>query len=246
MKITTITTLELSSVCNLECSYCINRLLAKHPNRKPGIMSDLVFERCIELLDALIERGTQKELNLNGNGESLLDPQIANRIKKLRDIFGDELKLQFSTNGVLLNRAIGYKLKEAGIDRIDISPHKPEAVRHAVDVMKEVKIRGYVNNGPLINSHNWAGQLEPENCVRFLPAMQCDPLIDGRAYIQSEGDVVPWCYDYRSLGRIGHVTDSDILERELKPFALCKTCHQNQVAPQGNGSMIKECECKGN
>ncbi len=71
--------------------------------------------------------------------------------------------------------------------------------------------------------------------------MQCDPLIDGRAYVQSEGDVVPCCYDYRNLGRIGHVFDQDILERELKPFALCETCHQNQVAQKNsNGSMIVE------
>lgn len=230
MKITTITTIELSSICNLKCSYCINRMLVKDPARNAGIMEDDVFKRCIEILEVLTGEGTQKELNLNGNGESLLDPQLVDRVTLLRKALGGKLQIQLSTNATLLTPQLAAALKEAGISRIDLSPHVPERVRFAVCYLLQAGVKGVINTGPMYWSHNWAGQLEPENSIPILPpGKKCDPLIDGRAYIQSEGDVVPCCYDYRNLGRIGHVFDSDILERELKPFELCATCHQNSL-----------------
>lgn len=245
MKITTITTLELSSLCNLACTYCCNRLLVKHPGRKAGIMSDAVFERCVEIVKALTRQGTQKELNLNGNGESLLDPQLVKRITALRKTLGDRVKIQFSTNGVLLTPSLAANLKAAGINRMDLSIHSPKHARRARDAILSAGIKGIPTIGPVTGAHNWAGQLEPEYRTKYEPqGMQCDPLIEGRAYIQSEGDVVPCCYDYRNLGKIGHVFNDDILERELKPFELCETCHQvipTQIAKNESKSMIVDC-----
>lgn len=227
MKIQTITTLELSSLCNLSCSYCINRLLVKHPNRKAGIMSDAVFERCVEIVKQLSDQGTQKELNLNGNGESLMDPQLIVRIEKLRSALGDDIHIQLSTNATLLTPQLAAGLKSAGIDRVDVSPHSVAAARMGVCYLLMNQVKGAINTGPIYISHNWAGQLEPENRIPLEPqGLSCQPLIEGRGYIQSEGDVVPCCYDYRNLGKIGTVFDEDILERELKPFELCQTCHQ--------------------
>ena len=232
MKTTTITTIELSSLCNLKCEYCINRMLIKDPARNAGIMTDAVFERCVEIVKKLSDQGTQKELNLNGNGESLLDPQLVERIARLRETLGADMQIQLSTNATLLTPQLAADLKKAGIDRIDLSPHKPAAVRFAVCYLLTNGIKGVINTGPMFVSHNWARQLEPENCIPIEPpGKRCDPLIDGRAYIQSEGDVVPCCYDYRNLGKIGHVFDDDILERELKPFELCEQCHQ--ILPDG-------------
>jgi len=59
-----------------------------------------------------------------------------------------------------------------------------------------------------------------------LPKIVCHPLIEGRGYIQADGNITPCCYDYRDLGKYGTVFDKDILQKEIKPFALCKTCHQ--------------------
>ena len=246
MKIQTITTLELSSICNLSCVYCINRLLVKDPNRKPGIMSDAVFDRCVELLQALTKRGTQKEVNLNGNGESLLDPKLTERIATLREKVDGKLLIQFSTNGLALTPSLASGLKQAGINRIDLSTHDTAAARKARDVFIKAGMSGLVTTGPITGAHNYAGQLEPENSVEYVPkGLKCDPLIEGRAYIQSEGDVVPCCYDYKNLGRIGHVFDDDILERELKPFALCEQCHQELPKPilarNADKSMIAAC-----
>jgi hypothetical protein len=246
MKINTITTLELSSLCNLSCQWCINRLLIKHPARKAGIMSNAVFEASLELLKVLVKRGTQKELNLNGNGESLLDSRLLSRIARLRNELGDKIVLQFSTNGILLNPSMAAGLKQAGISRVDLSAHDITAARKARCYLIAAKLNGIVTNGPVSGAHNWAGQLEPENRVSVEPiGLRCDPLIEGRAYIQSEGDIVPCCYDYRNLGKFAHVFDPDALEREMKPFTLCETCHQvipkNAIAHSECKSMIASC-----
>jgi hypothetical protein len=190
-------------------------------------MSQEVFEASIKLLKVLVDRGTQKELNLNGNGESLLDSRLLTRIARLRCELGKDIILQFSTNGILLNPSMAASLKKTGINRVDLSAHNPAAARKARCYFIAAKMNGIVTNGPVSGAHNWAGQLEPENSVPILPVgLPCDPLIEGRAYIQSEGDIVPCCYDYRNLGKFTHVFDGQALEREMKPFLLCESCHQ--------------------
>ena len=126
----TITTIELSSICNLACKYCINRLLVKHSVRKAGIMEDDIFERTLHWLKILCFQGTQREVNLNGNGESTLDPQLIERIKKIREIVGDR-QIMFCTNGVNMSVKLAMDLRASGIDRVDISPHSPWHARRA-------------------------------------------------------------------------------------------------------------------
>lgn len=227
-KLKTITTIELSSLCNLSCSYCINRLI-KFTNRSPGIMTNPVFYRSLELLSHLVSSNTQQEINLNGNGESLLDPDIFKRIKEVKDIMGCG-KVQLSTNATLLTESNVEKLKETGIDEIHISLHDIAAVRLAVIRLHEAKIPFIINTGTFAYSHNWAGQLEEENSVpkKYLPIIDCDPLIEGRGYISSEGFISPCCYDYQLLGSFAHVEDymDKILDTNYTDFSLCNTCHQ--------------------
>ena len=230
MKINTITTIELSSICNLKCKYCINRLMRKN-GRMPRIMSDVVFDKSLYWLSQLIERGTQKEVNLNGNGESLLDPQFIKRAKAVKDVMGKGT-VMLSTNGTLVTDAMAKAIKEeSGINRIDLSLHDAYAARKAVDLFFKYQIYGQLNTGPILSTHSWAGQLESEHTIPFKGKIKCDPLIEGRAYIDSDGDVVPCCYDYLKKGKIGNVFDEHLLDRECRPFSLCDTCHQE--IPEG-------------
>ena len=223
----TITTIELSSVCNLACKYCINRLLQKTSERVPGIMSDDIFEASLAWLKYLVKKKTQKEVNLNGNGESLLDPQIFNRIKSAKEIMQGYAPVQLCTNGIAMSKKIAENLRLAGIDRIDVSPHSPFHARKAIFKLQAAGIGGVVNYGAIGQSHNWAGQLEPEYQIPQPPSnVYCKPLIEGRGYIQSEGNVSPCCYDYRNLGTYGHVFDIDLDKKPMVPFELCNECHQ--------------------
>jgi hypothetical protein len=224
----TITTIELSSKCNLSCLYCVNRKMS--PHRVPSIMSDEVFEASLGWLRRLCDLGTQREVNLNGNGESLLDPQIIERTAAVVKIMGHR-QVSFCTNGLLVTENLLRGLQEAGLRRMDVSAHSAYHARRAFDLMNKVGMGGVLATGAILQPHNWAGQLEPENDVTVRLSIQCDPLIEGRGYVQAEGDVVPCCYDYRSLGRFGHVLDGDLLKREIKPYELCFKCHQR--IPQG-------------
>jgi hypothetical protein len=229
INLRTITTIELSSACNLACKYCVSRMLMKHPARTPGIMSDDVFEASIRLLRTLRERGTQCEVNLNGNGESLLDPQIVSRAAAVCETMGASGVVQFSTNGILLTRQLATGLRDAGIKRVDVSIHSPYHARRAMHILMAAGIPGQVTAGAVFQPHNWAGQLEPEHSVadEHLPQkFPCHPLMEGRGYISSEGHVSPCCFDYRLLGAFGHVMDDDLMEKPIRPYSLCHDCHQ--------------------
>lgn len=221
----TITTIELSNECNLSCRYCIHRLMHKEPTRELGIMSDEVFERSLRWLKALCERGTQGTINLNGNGESCLDPRLPERIRSVKDVMGYGA-VNMCTNGVNLTEEMAIKIRDAGIDQFDVSPHSPFHARRAVQIMRKAGLRGIVNFGTIMQPHNWAGQIEPQNCVDEVAKIPCVPLIEGRGYIQKEGNVSPCCYDFRNLGTFGTVFDDDLLEKEIRPFVLCQRCHQ--------------------
>ena len=222
----TITTIELSSKCNLKCLYCVNRLITKNSDRKPQIMSKKVFDRSLYWLEKLCQLGTQKEVNLNGNGESTLDPDLIKRIHDVRDCIGANRQLAFCTNGINMNPELANKLRGSGINRVDVSPHSPYHARKAISILVAAGHSVLCTPGAIIQSHNWAGQLEPEHQIPCRVVIKCDPLIEGRGYIQAEGTVSPCCYDYRNLGTFGTVFDKNLLEREIKPYELCKTCHQ--------------------
>lgn len=222
----TITTIELSSFCNLKCEYCINRLIADAPERLQGLMTDEVFKKACELLQKLCDQGTQREVNLNGNGESLLDYRLLDRIPIIREIVG-ERHIGLSTNGVLVGKQMAKDLVKSGISQVDISPHSPYHARKAAYNMHNAGMKkGIVSMGCIVASHNWAGQLEPEHQIDCKLSNYCEPLIEGRGYILSEGNITPCCYDYRNLGVYGSVFDDDILDRSIKPYELCHTCHQ--------------------
>ena len=222
----TISTIETSSVCNLSCLYCVNRLMLKN-GRTPNIMTDEIFECSLYWLQKLVDAGTQKDINMNGNGEPTLDSQLCVRIKRVKEIIGNTAKVCMSTNGITMSPQLAKDLKETGIDFIDLSTHSPLHSRRAAQMMHLAGLHGFVTHGPVAPGHNWAGQLEPEHSIPVLPKMACDPIIEGRGYISSDGDVTVCCYDYRNLGAYGHVSDSDLNQKEIKKFVLCATCHQN-------------------
>jgi hypothetical protein len=220
----TINTIELSSKCDLACRYCINRLM-KENGREPEIMSGEVFEKALGWLQELVDQGTQQEVNLNGNGESTLDPDLPARASMVVDIVGDR-QVSFCTNGVSMTMALAKELKAAGIKRVDLSVHNAFYTRMATDILLEVGILGTINGGAIAAPHNWARQIDPRYQVKAVRPIPCNPLIEGRGYVQSNGNLSPCCYDYRGLGTFGTVFDQDLLDRPIRPYELCASCHQ--------------------
>ena len=225
IKLQTITSIEVSNLCNLQCSYCINKDLVKSEFRDVGIMSDDVFNRVTIILEQLVQRGTQKEIWLNGNGEPLLDLQLARRVQIVKRIVGSQ-QVGISTNGLIMDNDIAKSLKACGIDRIDISSHVLDAAITAQRVCMRNGIQAGISTGVIFANHDWAGQINNLKANPKIGGSICTPLVEGRGYIQKEGNISPCCYDYKNLGTFGHVFDKDILDRPIKPFKLCETCHQ--------------------
>lgn len=238
----TINTIELSSKCNLACKYCVNRLIEKNSTRKPGIMSEETFEKTLLWLKKLIDQGTQKEVNLNGNGESTLDPDLLTRIARVKSVVGNN-QVGLCTNGLLMTNEYARKLKDSGIDKVDVSPHSFYHARKAVQCMFEVRMNGVVSMGAVQSPHNWAEQLADEHSVKVRLNNNCDPLIDGRGYVQSEGNVTPCCYDYRNLGVFGSVYSDNLLSMPIYSYSLCHQCHQK--IPDSIKSEVKFIEVPG-
>ena len=224
MTIHTINTIEVSTLCQLKCKYCINPLM-----KDKGIMTEDIFEQSLYWLEILCRRGTQQEVNMNGNGEATLDPNLPRRVRKVKDIVGDRT-VELCSNAVGVTREMVIELLDNGLDKFDLSPHNPYEVRRLVSETHDLKINGIINMGSFTASHNWAGQLPEQYQIKMTYTLPCLPMIEGRAHILSDGKVVPCCYD-RGMGLIGTVFDDDLLSRPLNKFELCKTCHQ--IIPGG-------------
>ena len=105
--------LSLTDRCNLNCVYCT-------PLEKGGFLrhSDLLrHEEIARAVAAFVKAGVRK-VRLTG-GEPLLKKNIVGLVKMLRDIPGLE-ELALTTNGLLLAE-LAAPLREAGIDRVNIS-----------------------------------------------------------------------------------------------------------------------------
>jgi len=85
--------IELSSKCNLSCTYCPRRFIDK----LDGFMEYSLFEHIINEISEYPET----ILVLHRRGESLLHPQFVDFLTLIKDKFNN---VQLATNGTLLNR----------------------------------------------------------------------------------------------------------------------------------------------
>jgi hypothetical protein len=220
----TITSIELTNACNFKCNYCVNRMIPE-AGRHYQTMNGPVFELTMDVLKELVSRGTQKEVAINGIGETLLDADFIERANRIKKIIGDQ-RVIMSTNGALMTDRIARQIKDSGIDQCDVSVHSAYSARRAVHLMKKYEIYGQVNAGAILMPHNWAGQLEPEHTVDIHYDIECTPLKEGRGYVSVEGNISPCCYDYAFKGVFAHIADENVLEKEMSRYVLCNTCHQ--------------------
>jgi len=108
-----ITRLRVSviSSCNLNCPYCHNEGFSSHNSNK------LTLDQIKKLL-SIIDKYSISSIKITG-GEPLIHPQIVDIVK----IFSSHPKIEdlsMTTNGLLLEK-YAEQLKEAGLDRVNIS-----------------------------------------------------------------------------------------------------------------------------
>lgn len=104
---------ELTTRCNLACPMCVKQ--SPGSGILPGDMPREVFNA---LLPALPNTRT---LILNGIGEPLLHPDLAEYIQIAKAAMPPDGSVGFQTNGLLLDEAAASSLVRAGLDRICLS-----------------------------------------------------------------------------------------------------------------------------
>ena len=121
--------------CDLRCQYCMNKKMTFLPKKQL-----LTLEEIERLCDSFIELGINK-IRLTG-GEPLVRKNIMHLINQLGSKIGDSKfkELTLTTNGTLLSE-YAKTLKEAGIDRINVSldtlnPDKYKKITRYGDISK--------------------------------------------------------------------------------------------------------------
>jgi hypothetical protein len=220
--INSIANIEVSSICDNLCPYCPSPTQSKY--RDTGFMDMDTFKKSIEWVKELVDRGTQKELNLFGIGEPLLNPRIIEMIQYARKSLPLRVPLHLNTNGNVLTQDIAHKLKKAGIDSIHITDHKASSTVKAIDILTHAGIKFKVNRDAVYHPNSWAGQVAWPDCgIRF----RCHWLLDKVAMIYWNGDVTACCIDSRGEGIFANVYTDTPQNSDSKKFSLCSTCHHD-------------------
>jgi cyclic pyranopterin phosphate synthase len=100
--------------CNLRCEYCMPPGGVEHKSH--GEM--LCYEEIAEVVRGAVRLGICK-VRLTG-GEPLVRKGAAGLVRILRGLEGLE-EISMTTNGILLTPCVAAELKEAGLDRLNIS-----------------------------------------------------------------------------------------------------------------------------
>ena len=114
--------ISVTDRCNLKCLYCIpeEEIIKKHHN------DILRYEEIYSIVKEASKLGVRK-VRITG-GEPLVRKNIEELIKMIRRIEDINI-ISMTTNGILL-KPIAYKLKEAGLDSINISLDTLNAERY--------------------------------------------------------------------------------------------------------------------
>lgn len=218
--------IELSTFCNLRCSYCPSPKQPELRQQPPMHMARRVFERALDWAVALNDRRDENraELSLTGIGEALLHPAFVEFLALARQRLPVH-PLVFSTNGLLLTDDLAAAIAPFK-PRVWVSLHRPEKAGPAIEVAKRHGIYAGPNPAPATAAFDWAGQVP---WFVSAPPLACQYLRDGWGVVLVDGRITTCCLDASAKGVVGHVDDPieslTVAGRGLKPYELCGTCH---------------------
>lgn len=218
-QITTINTIEISSICDFKCPYCPAQAQKKH--RDTGFMTWEVFEATIDWCKHFCVKGTQKEINLFGVGEPTLHKDLIKFIEYARKKLPFRQILHINTNGNTMTERLARELKRAGLNHIGITGHKPHPIAKTIRICQDVGLEFHLSFDPILQPNNWAGQVD-----WFEPrySYPCHWLDTGQIMVMSNGDVTTCCIDAFARGKFGTIFD-DLTELRTRPHEVCRNCH---------------------
>ncbi len=225
MKIKTINTIELSSICDNACEYCPAKDQSQY--RPTGLMQEEVYKKAVNQVLKLCRAGTQLELNLFGVGESTLHPQLIEWVEYARKHLPFNQTLHLNTNGNRMTHEMANGLQKAGISSIDITGHNHKSTAKTIKIFRDIGIAGNLSYDFVTAPNNWAGQVdwfEPDNRLPHYRNNPCPWLARGQIMVMSNGNITTCCIDAFGKNVFGNIFD-DLDKLEIKESELCQTCH---------------------
>ncbi|MFK5986538.1 MAG: radical SAM protein [Pseudomonadota bacterium] len=222
--------LEVTSQCNLKCSYCPQPTM----QRKKEHLSLEMFKQSLNYPfwhDILIGHLF---------GEAFLHPDLEEMCQLA---LSKDLAFGFSTNMRDFDLDYFIKLKELGLSWLVISYHIPEAKKWYQRLSKDYP------DFPIITSdleqrHDWAGQVDKDkkgnikkNVFDTKPAAKNDCIFHkyNLVTISAQGDIYACCLDAEGLSNQGSLFDYNPEEFASKKndiyFDLCNSCPLTNPAP---------------
>lgn len=216
---------ELSSYCNMRCSYC------PHPSmeRPKGYMTAEVLDRCIELH---IEKG-RRRMVLHHFGEPLLHPAFEDRLQRIASA---GLAIQLSSNALLLEKMWPVILKIPARIRIMISVHQwvakgEEKYMHDIGTWKD-RARG--TNVEIMDAYNfkeghfvfhaWGDGQKKE-----WDTSKCPFIEQNFGVILWNGDIASCCVDHEGYTVRGNIMDEGPIRYRTEPWKACATCDVGRI-----------------
>jgi sulfatase maturation enzyme AslB (radical SAM superfamily) len=217
-------TLEITSYCNMYCSYCPQPKM----QRPKGHMSSETLEKCISIFKV---RPNNNRLVIHHFGEPLMHPKLEERLLQIAEA---DLDIEFSTNGLLLEDGLPMLLSIPAKIVITLSVHQWSNLHMNVYLKAlkgwqdrvagtNIEIRKVYNVNEVAKEavfHNWTGGKD-------LGANRpdCFFLKDNWGVVYWNGDIVNCCADSEgSGGIIGNVHDVAALSVKSEEWHGCRTC----------------------
>ena len=213
--------ISVTDRCNLRCVYC----MPAEGVPKKDHREILSYEQIIDVVRSAVGIGISK-IRITG-GEPLIRKDILKLIKGIKSVEG-VTELVLTTNGVLLEN-MAVELKEAGIDRLNIS----------LDTLDPDKYAGLVRGGDInrvlrgIDKVIDAGFLHTKLNMVLIPEFNDIEVDDMKKFCTGKGLTLQRINHY-SLHDIGSVSRNYKAERPLK----CALCNRIRLTSDGK---LKPC-----
>lgn len=219
MNIKTIHQIELTSICNLSCPYCVQHGVM---TRSKQHMDREVWDAAMRWVRWCINEGTQSELNLAGIGESTLHPHFADRLLEARDVLGPERDIVLASNGIPWTPEMIKRVAPAR-PKVFVSLHAPAPAARNIQLLREAGILAGVTADPAMNPNDWAGQV---NWIRPAYRMPCNWIREGWGFVAADGSFLTCCLDASGLSKLVSVF-APPHRIPVERWSLCAGCYQD-------------------
>lgn len=226
--------IETTNNCNLKCDGCLRKTI----KRKLGFISHKIYVKTLQFLKEF----SINEVHLHNWGEPLMHPYIIDSVSIAKAL---GFTVGFTTNGTLLTHDKLIKLKDAGLDRLDISYNKNtkdiRTLMNLYHISNDLGIETWFRS-VVFSKKEYEDALHgmDDYYIRFQRGIYHDPNSEGRVHdceirkklfiVQWNGIIVPCCaiYDNQyTYGEIGKITVDQLKEQiDLKEVRLSDYCRR--------------------